>query len=321
MQSSGVRRLPPWQSYKGPMENKRKNNTGNFHPITAPGQCISLDQLELTTAGFIAQLKGRATRNRYKYVTIFVDHFSGHSFTYLQKRITLDETQHAKVAYEAYAKSLGITIKHYHADNGHFADNAFLKSVMDCHQMISFCGVNGHFQNRQAEKKIRDLQDLARTQLIHAKYQRPAAVKVALWPYALWHANNVHIPKTHLPAGETILPAIWSMRRKRCIAMREVYKWKSHLTLGRHKMIKGKHYDEMYAPSLSWGTIRLFLILSIMHGWKSRQLDFILAYPHADIPCLTFMELPRGINFSGRVHRNKHCLCLKKNIYSGKDSG
>ena len=76
----------------------------------------------------------------------------------------------------------------------------------------------------------------------------------------------------------------------------------SRLTLGGHKMIKGKHYDETYAPSLSWGTIRLFLILSIMHGWKSRQLDFVLAYPHADIPQPTFMELPRGINFPGGVH-------------------
>ena len=86
-------------------------------------------------------------------------------------------------------------------------------------------------------------------------------------------------------------------------------------------MIKGKHYDKMYAPSLSWGTIHLFLILTIMHGWKSRQLNFVLAYPHADIPRPTFMELPTGINFPGGVHQNKHCLCLKKNIYGGKDSG
>ena len=177
---------------KVPWRTKGKNNTGSIHPVTAPGQCISVDQLESTTPGFIAQLKGRATRNRYKYVTIFVNHFSGHSFTYLQKRITSDETVRAKVAYEAYAKSLGVTIKHYHADNGRFADNAFLQSVAGCKQMISTCGVNAHFQNGRAEKKIRDLQDLARTQLIHAKHRWPAAVEVALWPYALQHANDMH---------------------------------------------------------------------------------------------------------------------------------
>ena len=94
--------------------------------------------------------------------------------------------QHPKI------KSLGVMIKHYHADNGCFADNAFLKSAMDCNQMISFCRVNAHFQNGQAEKKIRDLQNLAQTQLIHAKHRWPVAVEVALWPYALRHANNVH---------------------------------------------------------------------------------------------------------------------------------
>ena len=171
---------------------KGENNMRKVHPVTKPGQCVSVDQLESTTPGLIAQLKGRATRNRYKYVTVFVDHFSGHSFTYLQKRITSEETVKAKAAYEAYAKSLGVQILHYHADNGRFADNAFLKSVSDSHQTISFCGVNAHFQNGRAEKKIRDLQDQARTQLIHAKHRWPAAVEVALWPYALRYANDIH---------------------------------------------------------------------------------------------------------------------------------
>ena len=45
-------------------------------PITRPGQCVSVDQTEVQEEGFIAQLKGKFTKQRYKYATIFVDQFS-----------------------------------------------------------------------------------------------------------------------------------------------------------------------------------------------------------------------------------------------------
>jgi hypothetical protein len=45
--------------------------------------------------------------------------------------------------------------------------------------------VNAHFQNGIAEKRIRDLQEPARNQLLHAKARWPAAVTTNLWPYTL----------------------------------------------------------------------------------------------------------------------------------------
>ena len=55
-----------------------------------------------------------------------------------------------------------------------------------------FCGVNAHFQNGIAEKRIRDLQEAARSQLLHAKHRWPSAVDTCLWPYAIRYANDVH---------------------------------------------------------------------------------------------------------------------------------
>jgi hypothetical protein len=49
--------------------------------------------------------------------------------------------------------------------------------------------VGAHHQNGRAEKRIRDLQDLARTSLIQYHRRWPHAVDVRLWPYALRHAN------------------------------------------------------------------------------------------------------------------------------------
>jgi Reverse transcriptase (RNA-dependent DNA polymerase) len=85
-------------------------------------------------------------------------------------------------------------------------------------------------------------------------------------------------------------------------------------------MIQGKHFDNTYAPALSWSTIRLFLILVIINQWKSRQIDFVLAYPQAPVPRPTYMELPKGIDFP-ELDRNTQCLEILKNVYGGKDAG
>ena len=171
---------------------KGKSNQGKLKSVTQLGQCVSVDQLESMTPGLIAKLKGRATRNRYQYVTVFINHFSSFLFIYLQKCITSEEMVRAKIAFEAYSKFFAVCVLHYHADSGQFADNAFLKSVAASGQSISFCGVNAHFQNGRAEKCICDLQDLARTRLIHAKHHWPMAVEAYLWPYAVHYANAIH---------------------------------------------------------------------------------------------------------------------------------
>jgi hypothetical protein len=163
--------------------------------VTGQGNGVSVDQLESSTPGFVAQLKGILTNRRYTCATVFVDHYSRLGYVQMQQQLTFDENVEAKHAFEAFSRSQGVTIKHYHADNRKFADNAFLKDVREVRpsQSITYCGVNAHFQNRIAEKRIRDLQEPARKQLLHAKARWPAAVTTNLWPYALrntQHMNN-----------------------------------------------------------------------------------------------------------------------------------
>jgi hypothetical protein len=68
-------------------------------------------------------------------------------------------------------------------------------------QTISFCGVGAHFQNGIAEKRIRDLQDSARTMLIHANRRWPSAITVNLWPYALSLAADIRNATSNRPDG------------------------------------------------------------------------------------------------------------------------
>ena len=109
---------------------------------------------------------------------------------YLQRNTSSNETFLLKRTFEAYSKKLGVDSHHYHCDNGRFSDNLFQQDVIDKGQSMSQCGVNSHFQNGIAEKRIRDLQDHARKSLIDAKVRWPEAITTNLWPYAMRNAND-----------------------------------------------------------------------------------------------------------------------------------
>ena len=69
----------------------------------APGDCVSIDQLQSTTPGLIAQMRGFLTKERYHFATVFVEHYSSLSFTYLQKTSNMEETLKVKETFERYA--------------------------------------------------------------------------------------------------------------------------------------------------------------------------------------------------------------------------
>ena len=147
--------------------------------------------MEPSTTEFVAQLKGRLTKRRYRVATVFVDHYFDLSYVHLHSSTASEEIVEAKRAFEAYARDHGVNIEHYHADNGRFADNLFVQSIRENKQTISYCSVNAHHQNGRAEKRIRDLKVVARTQLLHTISRWPQAVNTHLWPYALRNANDI----------------------------------------------------------------------------------------------------------------------------------
>ena len=169
----------------------KEDNKKSTKVAARPGQIVSVDQLESNTPGFIAQLKGKLTQKRYNYAMVFVDQFSGYSFVYLQQRITSEETVQAKHAFERAAEQHGVKILHYHADNGRFADNAFIADCNAQRQRLSYCGVNAHFQNGIAERRIWDLQEQIWTSMLYTMNKWKKMILICLWPYALRHANVV----------------------------------------------------------------------------------------------------------------------------------
>jgi hypothetical protein len=173
----------PWRG------KTRKNHIDEGIP-TRPGQIVSVDQLVSPTPGLIAQITGFLTTKRYKYATVYVDQFSRIGYVYLQKTASAEETVEGKKAFERYAKRHGITVENYHADNGIFKARLWTDTCAKDGQGLTFAGVNAHHQNGVAERRIKELQEMARSMLIHASSRWPDSVTANLWPYAIRVANE-----------------------------------------------------------------------------------------------------------------------------------
>ena len=174
-----------------PWRVKGKKNKRRLRQVNVPGMCISVDQLESRNSGYIGVLRGFMTKQRYTCATVFVDHYSDLTFTYLQKSLTVEDTVKAKKAFETFSRRFGVRIHHYYSDNGRFADKDFIKAVNDANQTNSFCRSYTHFQNGKVEMKIRDLQDKAKTTLLHSVSRWAKASSTHLWPYALAYVTDL----------------------------------------------------------------------------------------------------------------------------------
>jgi hypothetical protein len=109
---TSVRSLLLWQSFKTTLVRKRvskqkQDSISHSAWTNRVSQPNADDRPQLRRT-----IKGIPTRQRYHFVTVFVDQFSGLSFTHLQKTSSGEETLDAKMAFEGFARSLNVGIQH-----------------------------------------------------------------------------------------------------------------------------------------------------------------------------------------------------------------
>jgi hypothetical protein len=126
--------------------------------------------------------------------------------------------------------------------------------------------------------------------------------------------------KRNIPEGHKILSSVWAFKRKRRIDTRKVYKHKACLNIHGGQQTHGVNYWETFSTVVNWFSIRLCMTFALIFDWYTRQINFVLAFPQADVECDLFMKLPRGLVFEG-VDHSMHCGKLIKNLYGQKQAG
>ncbi len=106
--------------------------------------------------------------------------------------------------------------------------------------------------------------------------------------------------------------AIWSFKRKR-FPDGSLNKHKARLCAHGSQKTWGLDYWETYAPVVTWASVRLLLIIAKNHGLESKSIDFVLAFPQAELDVDVYMELPAGVSPVDVSDKNCCCYVLKLN--------
>eukprot|EP00253_Pinus_taeda_P033502 PITA_33502 len=103
-------------------------------------------------------------------------------------------------------------------------------------------------------------------------------------------------------------------------------KYKADGSLDKHKarlvgkgfaQKEGVDYEETFAPTAKWTTIRTLFALAAQNGWKVHQMDVKTAFLNGDLKENVFMSQPEGFVVKGDEHK----VCkLVKSLYGLKQA-
>ena len=110
-----------------------------------------------------------------------------------------------------------------------------------------------------------------------------------------------------------VLSSVWAFKIKRYPDGR-VKKYKARFCVRGFEQIEGVDYFETYAPVVSWITVRILLILSVILNLSTTQVDYTCTFLHAPVTDDIYVEMPKGYQQKGKV------LKLKRSLYGLKQS-
>ena len=124
------------------------------------------------------------------------------------------------------------------------------------------------------------------------------------------------------PENQTILPAVWQMKRKREAKSGKIKKYKARLNIDGSRMRYGEHYHETYSPVVSWNSMRMLLTLTTIHGWHTKQIDCVQAFAQAPVERTLYMSrIPAGVVLDDGADVKDQVLKIHRNIYGKEQTG
>ena len=122
------------------------------------------------------------------------------------------------------------------------------------------------------------------------------------------------IVKRQRAGSNSIIGTTWVFKRKR-YPDGAIRKLKARVCARGDQMIKGVDYFETYSPVVSWSTVRVMMIISLVMGYETRQVDYTLAFCQASLDDPIYCRIPSmydeltGSNTSGMI------LLLRRSLY------
>ncbi len=124
----------------------------------------------------------------------------------------------------------------------------------------------------------------------------------------------------NMPADSKTIMSIWSFKQKR-YPDGTLNKHKARLCAHGGMQTWGENYWETYAMVVNWASVHLILAIAKIHGLVSKSIDFVLAFPQADLEVPVYMELPIGFDAPNSDNRKFYVLRLNKSLYGLKQAG
>ena len=110
-----------------------------------------------------------------------------------------------------------------------------------------------------------------------------------------------------------VLSSVWAFKIKRYPDGR-IKKFKARFCVRGFEQIEGVDFFETYSPVVSWITVRILLIISILLNLSTKQVDYTCAFLHAPVTDEIYVEMPKGYQQPGKV------LKLKRSLYGLKQA-
>jgi hypothetical protein len=122
------------------------------------------------------------------------------------------------------------------------------------------------------------------------------------------------------PANSKTIMSIWSFKRKR-YPDGTLNKHKARLCAHGRMQTWGQNYWETYAPVMNWANVCLILAIAKIHGLLTKSIDFVLAFPQADLEVPVYMESSIGFDAPNGKNCKFYVLRLNKSLYGLKQAG
>ncbi len=74
-------------------------------------------------------------------------------------------------------------------------------------------------------------------------------------------------------------------------------------------------------PVVNWASVWILLAIAKIHGLSLQSIDFVVAFPQADLEIPVYMELPLGFDAPNNESRKHYVLHLNKSLYGLKQAG